>query len=104
MSLSGYTGDRHDWREFDRAQLPEFRRDVAELIKSLSDLSARMQLLIGGVAGDLSGLMDYTPSIRRSVAAIPISAMDDKEVRELIANGSRLSGITFAADATENAS
>jgi Cdc6-like AAA superfamily ATPase len=87
--------------EFDRAQLPEFRRDVAELIKSLSDLSARVQLLIGGVAGDLAGLMDYTPSIRRAVAAIPISAMDEKEVRELIANGSRLSGVAFADAATE---
>ena len=87
--------------EFDRAQLPEFRRDVAELIKSLSDLSARVQLLIGGVAGDLAGLMDYTPSIRRAVAAIPVSAMDEKEVRELITNGSRLSGVTFTAGATD---
>jgi Cdc6-like AAA superfamily ATPase len=87
--------------EFDRAQSQDFRRDVAELIKSLSDLSARVQLLIGGVAADLPGLMDYTPSIRRSVAALQISAMADSEVRELIANGQRLSGIVFGEEPTE---
>lgn len=55
--------------EFDRAESPEFRRDVAELIKTLSDVSARLQLIIAGVASDLSDLMEHIPSIRRSVVA-----------------------------------
>jgi Cdc6-like AAA superfamily ATPase len=81
--------------EFDRAESTEFRRDVAELIKTLSDLSARVQLVIAGVAADLVGLMDYVPSIRRSLASLQISAMAQDEVRELISNGERASGVKF---------
>jgi Cdc6-like AAA superfamily ATPase len=81
--------------EFDRAESPEFRRDVAELIKTLSDVSARLQLIIAGVASDLSDLMEHIPSIRRSVAAVRVPAMADAEVTALIENGSRMSGVKF---------
>lgn len=81
--------------EFDRAESPEFRRDVAELIKTLSDVSARLQLVIGGVATDLIDLMEHIPSIRRSVAALRVPAMDDAEVVGLIENGSKMSGLKF---------
>lgn len=87
--------------EFDRTERSEFRRDVAELIKTLSDLSARVQILVAGVAADLTGLMDYVPSIRRSLSALQISAMDEDEVRELIANGERASGLIFESEAKE---
>ena len=87
--------------EFDRAESTEFRRDVAEVIKTLSDLSARVQLVIAGVAADLVGLIDYVPSIRRSLSALQISAMDQEEVRELIANGERATGVKFDPDATD---
>ncbi|HZZ34028.1 MAG TPA: ATP-binding protein [Phenylobacterium sp.] len=81
--------------EFDRAESPEFRRDVAELIKTLSDVSARLQLVIGGVATDLIDLMEHIPSIRRSVAALRVPAMDDAEVVALIENGAKMSGVKF---------
>lgn len=81
--------------EFDRAESAEFRRDVAELIKTLSDVSARLQLVIGGVATDLIDLMEHIPSIRRSVAALRVPAMADAEVVSLIENGSKMSGIKF---------
>ena len=81
--------------EFDRAESAEFRRDVAELIKTLSDVSARVQLIIAGVASDLSDLMEHIPSIRRSVAAVRVPAMADAEVTALIENGSKMSGVKF---------
>jgi Cdc6-like AAA superfamily ATPase len=85
--------------EFDRAESPEFRRDIAELIKILSDLSARVQLVIAGVAGDLADLIGFIPSIRRSLSAMRISAMSDDEVQELIGNGERASGLKFEREA-----
>jgi Cdc6-like AAA superfamily ATPase len=87
--------------EFDRAESPEFRRDVAELIKTLSDVSARLQLVIGGVATDLIDLMEHIPSIRRSVAALRVPAMDDAEVVALVENGAKMSGVKFDAAAIE---
>ena len=87
--------------EFDRTESPDFRRDVAELIKTLSDVSARLHLVIGGVASDLTDLMEYIPSIRRNVNAVRIGPMPDEEVRGLIENGARLSGVKFEAPAIE---
>jgi Cdc6-like AAA superfamily ATPase len=87
--------------EFDRAESPEFRRDVAELIKTLSDVSARLQLVIGGVASDLVDLMEHIPSIRRSVSALRVPAMPDAEVAALVENGSRMSGLKFDPDAVQ---
>ncbi len=87
--------------EFDRAESAEFRRDVAELIKTLSDISARLQLVIAGVAGDLVDLMEHIPSIRRSLAAVRVPAMSDVEVVALVENGSKMSGVKYEPRATE---
>lgn len=87
--------------EFDRAKSPEFRRDIAELIKTLSDLSARVQLVIAGVATDLVDLMEHIPSIRRSIVALRVPAMSDEEVRALIENGVRASGVLFKPEAID---
>jgi len=87
--------------EFDRAESPEFRRDIAELIKTLSDVSARVQLVIAGVASDLVDLMEHIPSIRRSLSAIRVPAMSDPEVVDLIENGSKMSGVKFDPRSTE---
>ncbi len=81
--------------EFDRAESPEFRRDVAELIKTLSDVSARLQLVIAGVATDLVDLMEHIPSIRRSLAGMRVPAMSNAEISDLIENGARMSGVSF---------
>jgi energy-coupling factor transporter ATP-binding protein EcfA2 len=87
--------------EFDRAESPDFRRDVAELIKTLSDVSARLQLVIGGVATDLVDLMEHIPSIRRSLAAMRVPGMDDSEVVALIDNGAKMSGVKFDPSAVD---
>ena len=85
--------------EFDRCESAQFRRDLAEVIKILSDRSLRVQLVIAGVAADLADLVEHIPSIRRNILAIKVPLMNDQEVHELLANGERASGLGFTADA-----
>ena len=85
--------------EFDRAEDEEYRRNIAELIKSLSDRAARVQLLIGGVAGNLSELIANVPSIQRNIFALQLPKMSPAEIRELVKNGETISGLTFDDEA-----
>lgn len=79
--------------EFDRTEKPEFRREVAELIKNLSDRSSKVQILIGGVAENLSELVRQIPSIRRNLLGIPVGRMSDAELTEILTNGQAISGL-----------
>jgi len=87
--------------EFDRAASPDFRRDVSELMKFLSDRSVRVQLVIAGVAADLAELLEHTPSIRRNLLAVRVPLMNDVEVQGMVANGERASGLTFERPARD---
>ena len=87
--------------EFDRCESSDFRRDVAELMKFLSDRSVRVQLVIGGVAADLAELVEHIPSIRRNILAVRVPQMSDDEVRQMVARGERVSGITYDAAAQD---
>jgi hypothetical protein len=88
--------------EFDRAESLEFRRDLAELIKILSDRSVRVQLVIAGVAADLAELVEHIPSVRRNILAIPVPLMAAEEIGELVTNGERTSGITVTPSARDH--
>ncbi len=88
--------------EFDRAENIEFRRDLAELIKILSDRSVRVQLVIAGVAADLAELVEHIPSVRRNILAIPVPLMSAEEIGELVTNGERTSGITVTPAARDH--
>lgn len=79
--------------EFDRTENPDFRREVAELIKNLSDRSSKVQILIGGVAENLSELIRHIPSIRRNLLGIPVGKMTDAELAEILTNGQAVSGL-----------
>lgn len=81
--------------EFDRCESADFRRDLAELIKILSDRSARVQLVIAGVAADIADLVEHIPSIRRNILALRVPLMTEEEARELVGTGERASGLTF---------
>lgn len=87
--------------EFDRCESIEFRRGIAELIKNLSDRSIRVQLVIAGVAANLTELVEHIPSIRRNVFALQIPKMSATEVRHLVRNGEAATGVTFEQDALE---
>jgi Cdc6-like AAA superfamily ATPase len=81
--------------EFDRCESAEFRRNIAELLKNLSDRSVRVQVVIAGVASNVTELVEYIPSIQRSVAALPVPDMSAREIRQLVVNGEDASGVSF---------
>ena len=85
--------------EFDRAQSAQFRRLVAEMIKNLSDRSFRVQIVIAGVASNLTELIAHIPSVRRNIVGLPVPNMSVEEVRELLEIGESASGLTFDAEA-----
>lgn len=87
--------------EFDRCGTVEFRRDLAELIKFLSDRSVRIQVVIGGVAADLTELVEHIPSIRRNILAMRVPRMTEDEIRQLVGTGEKASGLQFDPDAQE---
>jgi hypothetical protein len=85
--------------EYDRVADPAFRRDVAELIKNLSDRAARVQLLLTGVASNLDELIGFTPSIRRNIVGLAVGPMGDGELHEILARAEEATGLEFAPDA-----
>ena len=87
--------------EFDRAQSVELRRSIAGLIKALSDRSIRVQIILAGVAGNLAGLFEHIPSIRRNLVGIAVTPMSEAEVLELIRNGESRSGLIFTKAAVD---
>lgn len=87
--------------EFDRCEAGAFRRDIAELIKNLSDRLGRVQLVLAGVAADLTGLVAHIPSIRRNILALRVPKMTDEEILEIVANGEREVGMSFEPAASE---
>ena len=101
--LSRVTGTRIllVFDEFDRVLSAEFRRSIAELIKNLSDRASRVQLVIAGVASNLNEIIDMIPSIRRNVLGIPVPAMEDGELAEMIRIGERESGLQISPEATD---
>lgn len=86
--------------EFDRAESGSFRRDVAELIKNLSDRLGRVQLVLAGVAADLTELVEHIPSIRRNIFALRVPKMTEAEVMQIVANGERETDLKFDAAAS----
>lgn len=88
--------------EFDRSLSREFRQDVAELIKNLSDRLVRVQVVIAGVAGNLTELLEHIPSIQRNIFAVQVPWMPPAEIRTLIQNGGEICGLAFE-EAAEDA-
>lgn len=87
--------------EFDRVSSPHFRKSVAELIKNLSDRSARVQIVIGGVATNLAELVEHIPSIRRNVLGIQVGPMSEEELGQIIDNAQAIARIRFEPEARE---
>jgi hypothetical protein len=85
--------------EYDRVADPAFRRDIAELIKNLSDRAARVQLVLTGVASNLDELIGFTPSIRRNIVGLAVGPMADTELKDILARAESATGLAFAPDA-----
>ena len=86
--------------EYDRASSEDFRRSIAELLKSLSDQAVRVQVLIAGVAANLTELVANVPSIQRNVFAMRIPKMTPEEIRDIVKNGEAVSDLHFDDAAT----
>jgi len=87
--------------EFDRSPEGSFRRNVAELIKNLSDRSVRVQLVIAGVAGNLAELIEHIPSIRRNIYGVRVPEMTSGEIGQMISIGEGVSGLKFGTAAQD---
>lgn len=87
--------------EFDRAESPRFRASIAELIKNLSDRSIRVQIMIAGVASNLTDLIAHIPSIRRNIIGIAVPNMDEDEIREMVTIANKNGGPAFLPAAVE---
>lgn len=85
--------------EYDRVADPAFRRDVAELIKNLSDRAARVQLVLTGVASNLDELIGFTPSIRRNIVGLAVGPMAESELSEILSRAEEATGLSFAPTA-----
>src|SRR3546814_12778383 len=69
--------------EFDRATSRSFRRSIAELIKNLSDRSARVQLDVAGLVANFMELIETIPPIRRNAMNPDNPRIDELQVDEL---------------------
>ncbi|OWK32471.1 AAA family ATPase [Sphingomonas mucosissima] len=87
--------------EFDRTIEADFRQSIAELIKNVSDRGSRVQLIIAGVAQNLSEIVEHVPSIRRNILGLLVPNMSPEEIAELISNGQQASGMTFTPKASQ---
>lgn len=85
--------------EYDRVADHGFRRDVAELIKNLSDRAARTQLILTGVASNLEELVGFAPSIRRNITGLPVGPMAEAEMLEILERAEAASGVRFGPEA-----
>jgi Novel STAND NTPase 1 len=81
--------------EFDRLRGEEVKNQIAEAIKNLSDVGARVTLLIVGVADDLDELLGRHPSIQRNVVGVHLSLMNETELSQLIRAGEKAADIVF---------
>lgn len=88
--------------EFDRTRSDKFRNAIAELIKNLSDRSIRVQLLVAGVASNLTDLIAHVPSIRRNIIGIGVPNMTNDEVRDLLDIGLKSGRLTIDDAAAEH--
>ncbi|WP_093063532.1 AAA family ATPase [Sphingomonas sp. OV641] len=87
--------------EFDRAGEADFRQSVAELIKNVSDRGSQVQLVIAGVAQNLTEIITHVPSIRRNILGLRVPNMTQDGIAELISNGQHASGMTFTSKALQ---
>lgn len=87
--------------EFDRAGDADLRRSIAELIKNLSDRGSRVQLIIAGVAQNLTEIIEHVPSIRRNILGLLLPNMTQDEIADLINAGQQASGMSFTPKALQ---
>lgn len=87
--------------EFDLIRTQSTKDEVASLLKSLTDLHAKVQLLLVGIAGNVDELLTGHPSLRRHMVAIPIGPISKESMLRLIGNCADAAGMSLADEALE---
>ena len=88
--------------EYDRVTDVDLRGKLAELIKNLTDAALPVTLLVVGVAEDLDQLLGRHPSIQRSLVAVHLPLMTDREVERIVLAGAESCGISFGPGVRES--
>jgi len=69
--------------EFDRAS-DAVRKQMANVVKDLSDDSVNVTVIIVGVSDDIGGLLAEHASLRRCLEQVPMPRMSNDEMKEII--------------------
>jgi Cdc6-like AAA superfamily ATPase len=70
--------------EFDRIRNRDVRREIADLIKSMSDRGDRATLIVVGVADTVTDLIAEHESVERALVQIPMPRMTLSELEEIV--------------------
>ncbi len=85
--------------EFDRLAAPNARRDMAELLKNVSDMALNISFVLIGVAEALDELLALHHSIHRNLVAIPMPLLTDADVRVVLRLGCKRLGLRLETEA-----
>jgi len=78
------------------------RRKIAELIKLLSDSGSKFKVMVVGIANTGDELTAAHPSVQRCLRETKLDRMSDSELREIVENGAKSTGLTFSAKAVSS--
>ena len=87
--------------EFDRVESELLKNQLAEAMKNISDVSARVTFIIIGIAHSLDELIGMHPSIQRHLVGIHLPLMTASELEHVVLAGEEASGVRFE-DATRD--
>jgi len=79
--------------EFDRLAAQNARRDMAELMKNVSDMALNISFVLIGVAEALGELLTLHRSIHRNLVAIPMPLLTDADVTVVLRLGCKKMGL-----------
>lgn len=84
--------------EFDRLGDSTVKRQIAELVKALSDSTGSVTFLIVGVADDLEELLGHHPSIQRNITPLHMRVRSDEEIERILDSGAQAAGLEFSGE------
>ena len=81
--------------EFDTVSNIEEKKQIAQLLKILSDYKSNMFFMIVGIAVSAVELLAGHLSVARSLSEIKLNRMSDEELKQIILNGESRTGLIF---------
>ncbi len=87
--------------EFDQRQTKRFGIDILDFLKGLSDRSARVHLVVAGVAANFFELVDNSRRLHRDIVPLQLRCMTPSEIDEQVRIGAAISRLDFDAAAID---